>query len=559
MGARTRLFILSIIRHMLTGERRAMGRRGFTRRLVLVTAAIGTFASGIAAAGPALAAGPAPAAHRSPLAWGACGAGVPSQFQCATAAAPLDYANPGGQQIQLALIRLPASDPAQRIGSLFINWGGPGAAGISRLAARAYTVFSDAVRARFDLVSWDPRAIGQSTAVRCFATQADSDAFFNAIPAFPNDPSQDSSFFAQYTQLGQDCEQRSGTLLPHMSSADTARDLGLLRQDVGDAKLNYIGFSYGTVIGATYANLFPGNVRAMILDGTLDFVGNATGHNPGDGSRFPVDVRQGVDLAGQDTFNRFMGLCAQAGTANCPFAQGGDLPGKWATLLSRVKVSPITLSDGSVWDYQTLVATVYYDIYRPIADWGSIATLLQDLYATASASGHAAAPRARLSTAQLRLLRADEQYLNNASEAYAAIQCADSVLPTSTDVYHNLGISENRKVPGFGRLVVFDMEQCATWPAMHTDAYDGPWNLSRTPILVVNSLHDPATPIWGAREAVRELGNARLLTVNGDGHTSMFSEPSACRENAKLAYLVSGTLPAEGTVCEVDQLPFGLK
>ena len=147
-------------------------------------------------------------------------------------AAPLDYANPGGRQIQLALIRLPASDPAQRIGSLFINWGGPGAAGISRLATRAYTVFSDAMRARFDLVSWDPRAIGQSTAVRCFATQADSDAFFNAIPAFPDDPSQDSSFFAQYAQLGQDCAQRSGTLLPHMSSADTARDLDLLRQDV---------------------------------------------------------------------------------------------------------------------------------------------------------------------------------------------------------------------------------------------------------------------------------------------------------------------------------------
>jgi len=533
----------------------------FTGAFLTVGAAVAAVASGLGfAAAPGIAASPVVAVHGSPLRWGECGAGVPSPFQCATAAVPLNYADPGGQQIQLALIRLPASDPAERIGSLFINWGGPGPSGISRLAQRADTVFSDAVRARFDLVSWDPRAVGQSTAVRCFATQAESDAFFKAVPAFPDDPSQDGSFFAQYARFGQDCERRSGSLLPHMSSADTARDLDLLRQAVGDAKLNYIGFSYGSVVGAIYANLFPGNVRAMILDGTLDFVGNATGHNPGDARRFPVDVRQGVDLAAADTFNRFMRLCARAGPAGCPFAPGGDLPGKWATLLSRVKASPIPLSDGSVADYQGLVATVYHDLYKPIADWGSVATLLQDLYTTAAASASGrAAPQAHLKTAQLRHLRAAGQYLNNASEAYAAIQCGDSVLPTSTDVYHNLGISEDQEVPGFGRLVVFDMEQCATWPAMHTDAYDGPWNRSRTPILVVNSLHDPATPIWGAQEAVRELGNARMLTVDGDGHTSMYSEPSACRENAKLAYLISGTLPAQGGVCNVDQLPFGLK
>jgi pimeloyl-ACP methyl ester carboxylesterase len=207
----------------------------------------------------------------------------------------------------------------------------------------------------------------------------------------------------------------------HVSSADTARDLNVLRQDVGDPKLTYLGFSYGTVIGATYANLFPDKVRAMVLDGTLDFVGNATGHRPGDGAAFPVDVRQGVDA-----------------------------------------------------------------------------------------------------------------------------------------VYHNLAITEDQQVPGFGRLIVYDMMPCATWPAMHTDAYDGPWNRSRTPILVINAVHDPITPIWGAEAAVDELGNARLLKVNGDGHTSMFVEPSVCRDDAELAYLVSLQLPAKGTTCNVDQLPFGL-
>ena len=113
-------------------------------------------------------------------------------------------------------------------------------------------------------------------------------------------------------------------------------------------------------------------------------------------------------------------------------------------------------------------------------------------------------------------------------------------------------------MPGFGRLIVYDMMPCATWPAMHTDAYDGPWNKSKTTILVVNARHDPITPIRGAKAAVRELGNARLLTVNGDGHTSMYVEPSTCRDTAQAAYLISVQLPPMGTVCPVDQLPFGL-
>ena len=144
------------------------------------------------------------------------------------------------------------------------------------------------------------------------------------------------------------------------------------------------------------------------------------------------------------------------------------------------------------------------------------------------------------------------------ADAYYAIQCADSLVPTSDAVYHNLAITEDQQVPGFGRLIVYDMMPCATWPTMHTDAYDGPWNRSRTPILVINAVHDPITSVWGAETAVDELGNARLLKVNGDGHTSMFVEPSVCRDDAELAYLVSLQLPAKGTTCNVDQLPFGL-
>ncbi len=153
---------------------------------------------------------------------------------------------------------------------------------------------------------------------------------------------------------------------------------------------------------------------------------------------------------------------------------------------------------------------------------------------------------------------ASTRYTDNRADAYYAIQCADSLVPTSDGVYHSLANTEDSKVPGFGRLIVYDMMPCASWPTMHTDAYDGPWNRSRTPILVINAENDPITPIWGAEAAVSELGNARLLKVNGEGHTSMFVEPSTCRDDAELAYLVSLRLPPEGTVCNVDQLPWGL-
>ncbi len=153
--------------------------------------------------------------------------------------------------------------------------------------------------------------------MHCFDTQAADSSYFASVPYFPYPDSADASFWALNAQLGQDCQQRAASLLPHLSSQDTARDLNLLRQDVGDRKLNYVGYSYGTVIGAIYANLFPRGVRAMVLDGSLDFAGNATGHYPGEAQRYPVDVRNGVDRAGQDVLGRFLTLCAQAGATQC--------------------------------------------------------------------------------------------------------------------------------------------------------------------------------------------------------------------------------------------------
>ena len=569
----------------ITKSRLAIWPRAAARMLAL-SAGLALVASLLAATGNTAAAGLAAAQGRAgasrpavltpTVQWGACSHGIPAPFQCATAPVPLNYRHPNGQKISLALMRLPASDPSERIGSLFIDFGGPGGPDITDLVNRADTVFSPAIRARFDLVTWDPRGVEYSDPVNCFATDTADTNYYNAIPVFPYPQSDEPVFFQLNAQLGQDCLQRSGVLLRHVSSADTARDLNVLRRDVGDPKLTYLGFSYGTVIGATYANLFPDKVRAMVLDGTLDFVGNATGHYPGEAAAFPVDVRQGVDRAGQEVFlDRFLPLCAEAGSV-CAFSAGGNLRAKWETLLARAQAGQLS--------YQDLMIFAYYDMEDPIADWPGLASYLQSLYTSTSAgqaltAGQSAGLAEAAGRAEDQSLMgpqrgasgapepastagasgaAGARYTDNRADAYYAIQCADSLVPTSDAVYHNLAITEDQKVPGFGRLIVYDMMPCASWPTMHTDAYDGPWNRSRTPILVINAVHDPITPIWGAEAAVAELGNARLLKVNGDGHTSMFVEPSVCRDDAELAYLVSVQLPPRGTICNVDQLPFGL-
>ena len=483
------------------------------------------------------------------LDWAACPASVAAApFQCATAPAPLNYAKPGGTRISLALIRLPAAVPGERIGSLFVNFGGPGGPGTALLPGRATTVFSPDIRDHFDLVSWDTRGTGRSTAVRCFPTQAADASYFGSVPYFPYPASAGAAFWSLNAELGRDCQQRAGTLLAHMSSQDTARDLDLLRQDVGDKKLNYMGFSYGTVIGAIYANLFPASVRAMVLDGTVDFKGNATGDAAGQAQKLPVDVRNGVDVAAQGVLTRFLSLCAKAGSAKCAFAAGGNLAGKWRTLLARAKASAIQYAGGTYF-YPTVAAVTYYDLDKPIAEWPTLGTLLQGLY-TASAAKDGAEHAAQAQQATYAV--------NNVNEGFYISQCADVEVPTKASVYASVAATEDAKVPGFGRLTAYDMTPCATWPALHTDAYDGPWNKSKTTILVINSRYDSATPYAGAVAAVRELGDARLLTVNGDGHTSEYSEPSACRDTAKQAYLISLTLPPKGATCAVDELPWGL-
>ncbi|RDI24565.1 alpha/beta hydrolase [Lentzea flaviverrucosa] len=482
----------------------------------------------------ALLIGPAPAAvatEQAPvLSWQDCQDG----FQCSTAKVPLDHDQPSGAKIDLALIRLPATDPAKRIGSLFVNFGGPGASGVDRLRARGKWewLFSSELRARFDVVSWDPRGIGRSATVRCFDSVEEQQQFLNSIPVYPDTAAEEPAFYDGYREFVRRCEEKSGDLLDHVSSANTARDLDLLRKAVGDKKLTYHGISYGTHLGAIYANMFPDKVRALAFDGALDFIGNATGHGD-QGTTVPLDTRQDVPRGVAETFEKFLKLCAAPG-ANCAFA-GGDLKQKWADLVARVTASPVTTPDGR-FDRVSLISLVWDALAQPDT-WQDTARVLQGVW-EAPAS-----------------LTASADYVTNRFEGFNAVQCSDSNFPRDPAVYSKYGRSEDQRVPYWGRAVVFDMMACAFWQGRDDDRYTGPWNRrTSAPILFINSRFDPSTPLHGARDGAAEMARTGFLTVEGYGHTSMYVR-SACAEKVKREYLFTGVLPAQKT-CGIDKAPF---
>jgi len=259
------------------------------------------------------------AAAPSKVAWSKCFAQL-GPFECGTVQVPLDYNRPsGGATISLALVRLPAADQAHRIGSLFVNPGGPGGSGVDEVLDAGSALFTgpgDEVRARFDIVGFDPRGIARSTALRCFGNPRQWGGAFTPF-AFPSTPEEEQIWIAADLFLDGNCARRGGSIADHMSTANVARDLDVLRRAVGDEKLSYYGVSYGSYLGVTYANLFPNRVRALVVDGVLDPIEWATGVG-NEGSTVPFSTRLKSDVGAHATLQEFFRLCDAGGPA-CAF------------------------------------------------------------------------------------------------------------------------------------------------------------------------------------------------------------------------------------------------
>jgi pimeloyl-ACP methyl ester carboxylesterase len=275
------------------------------------------------------------------LAWRSCGDQAPA-FQCATARVPLDYDRPHGATITLALTRLPATNPSARIGSIFFNPGGPGGSGVDFLQAVGQDLYSPQVRARFDLVSFDPRGVARSTPLQCFDTTEEALAALAPFP-FPVTRAEERVWVHADRVYARACARNAGPILDHMSTANVARDMDLLRRAVGDRKMTYVGYSYGTAIGSTYANMFPDKVRAVVIDGVIDPVSYTTGRG-GEARRVPSDARLRSEQGAYDTLQAFLRLCDRGGP-RCAFS-GGDPKRRYDRLARRLLREPAQLPDG---------------------------------------------------------------------------------------------------------------------------------------------------------------------------------------------------------------------
>jgi pimeloyl-ACP methyl ester carboxylesterase len=466
---------------------------------------------------------------------------------------PLDYQHPHGQTISLALIKLPASDPAHRIGSLFTNPGGPGGSGVQfvRLAA---SLIPAEVRAHFDLVGFDPRGVAASTPVQCFGSNAEKQAFFQNVPPFPVGPHEDRAFIQTFEQFDALCSQRNPSLLPHMSTANAARDMDLLRQAVGDARLSYLGLSYGTYLGASYVNLFPDRVRAVILDGVVEPIEWSTGRDQ-EARTEPFSTRLRSDSGAFETLGAFLNLCSEAGTAGCAFAAGTPKAtrDKFNDLLHGLLEHPlvVTTPQGPITvTYADVVGVVLGALYSP-SIWPQLAALLQALNQLAGGPELMALRQALAGPA------AAAASYENSLDAFSAITCADSDNPDSPFAWPAAAERADQRAPYFGSAWTFASMPCASWAARDRNRYTGPWDRpTSNTVLVIGNTFDPATRYQSAVALSHELADARLLTLDGWGHTSFGK--STCVQQLEIGYLVSGRPPAPGTVCHPDQTPFGV-
>lgn len=457
--------------------------------------------------------------YKQPIAWSNCGGG----FQCGNINVPLDYNKPDGTTIRIAVVRKPATDEAHRIGSLLLNPGGPGGSGIDY--ARSAGVVSPAVAARFDLIGFDPRGVGQSTGVHCL-NESQMDTFLNVPPdptgAEVSQEVDQAKFFAAQ------CEKNSAALLPYVGTVNAARDMDVLRGVLGDSKLYYLGKSYGTYLGAIYADEFPRNVGRLVLDGAID----------------PSLTADQLNLTQATAFDAALHQFAQdcVTQSDCPL--GTDPTAGLAKLKSWI--------DGL--DAHPIAGDATRKLTESLAMTGVAVAMYDqswwpDLRA-AITKGYAGDGSALLSMADVYNDRVGGRFQSNETEANFAVNCVDHPgEATSVDAIERELPTYEQAAPFFGSLVAWSSLPCAYWPAPPDTTPHKVLAKGAAPILVVGTTHDPATPYTWAQGLASQLNSGALLTMNGDGHTA-YLRGSTCIDSAVDAYLLNGTVPAAGTVCE---------
>lgn len=459
------------------------------------------------------------------LIWKKCDQG----FQCSTLHVPLDYTAPGARAISVALVRHLALDARRRIGSLIVNPGGPGASGVEYAKYSAYIVTPQILN-RFDIVGFDPRGIGKSTPLWCL-TGPETDKFV-AVDGSPHTQVQESELVDQSQILARNCMERAGALLPFVGTIDAARDLDVLRAVLGDKKLNMLGKSYGTLVAGTYAHFFPKNVGRLVLDGAVD----------------PTVTLEEMNMqqakAFEGALNSYLASYLQGckKTSECPF--GNTLDQAHATILELVTNSdtvPLTSKSKRPVTQSEVLLGILSSLYDSEGGWKDLtAALISAIRGDGTDL---------LALADYYVDRGPKgKYEINSNEVGYAVNCLDKVQRmTIEDTRKNAEVL-SKISPVFGAYLAWASFPCNYW-LVPTKPLPRPLTaIGSAPILVVGTSRDPATPVAWAAGLANQLVTGHLLVFNGDGHTA-YIRGSRCIDNAIDAYLLTGTLPKTGLIC----------
>lgn len=457
--------------------------------------------------------------------WRSCG--VPG-FECATLKAPLDYAKPDAGDVRLAVARKKATGSGKPLGSLLVNPGGPGGSAIGYLQAYAGIGYPAEVRARYDMVAVDPRGVARSEPVECLGGR-DMDAY-TQTDTTPDDAEERTELVDTYKKFAEGCGEQSPDLLRHVSTVEAARDMDIVRAALGDAKLNYVGASYGTFLGATYAGLFPKRAGRLVLDGAMDPSLPAR--------RMNLDQTAGFETA----FQSFAKDCVQQ--PNCPLGKkAAEVGDRLKAYFRKLDAQPIPTGDADGRKLGEALATT--GVIAAMYDEGAWAQLREALNSAMNENDGAGL-----------LVLADSYYERDAGGRYsnlmfanAAVNCLDlpAAFDTPDEVEKALPSFEKAS-PVFGEGLAWLSLNCAYWPVKATGEPHRIVAEGAAPIVVVGTTRDPATPYRWARALASQLSPARLLTYEGDGHTA-YGRGSTCIDSTIDAYLLRGTPPVQGKRC----------
>lgn len=457
------------------------------------------------------------------LAWRDCG----GKFECSTMKVPLTYDQPDGETIELKVLRLPAADPDQRLGSLVLNPGGPGGSGVEYARAARVVVTQDLID-HFDIVGFDPRGVVDSTPIECLS-DGQLDRFLNVDPN-PETDEDVAATVAVSKRFGARCERNSPDLTPNIGTPFVARDLDILRSLLGDERLNFLGKSYGTFIGATYAEMFPSRVGRFVLDGAVD------------PTLTTAELSKGQAIGFDKALQRFAEWCA--GEKDCPI---GDDPQagvqEVADLLAQLEEQPLPAENGRPLTAAQATTGVVGSLYSAEDGWQSLFYALDSAF---DGDGFGLQALADWLTER----KPNGTFANNAKEALYAVNCIDRPDRWDPEQTQQQAQEWSQEAPVFGAALAWGNLPCYYWPA---PAVDEPREIAAPgtpPIVVVGTEYDPATPYEWAVSLADQLAAGVLVSwKGGDGHTAYYSG-SKCVDEAVDAYLVEGKVPEDGLECE---------